>query len=156
MAETLTPERLRILATHELATVEDRVARLAPVEVLVLLVEVCRVTDYQHVRRFFQVGEDSIETEIEFEIAMRGWNAAMSLLLPSAEVTDGIPLMESTHSSRANAMTLLAQLGRGRLLSQTTEMTSAGLVEGDTRGAELRLRHTERRRHRVACGRCDL
>lgn len=109
-----------------------------------ILIEACRVLDLHHVLQVFSKKPENKLPIPDFDIMVRGWNAALGLLLPHARGLHGIPLMESTDESRAAAMTFLDQLGRSSLLKQTADMIRHGMVDGEFIGDHISLKMSDR------------
>jgi hypothetical protein len=107
-----------------------------------MIIEMCRVMDFWHVQRVFAGLPPSLAMQ-DLDIATRGWNPALGLLLPHVQGA-GVPLMESTDASALHAMSLLHQLGRYVTLSQASEMMRCGIAEGEAKAGKITLRMSER------------
>src|SRR3954468_3863107 len=105
-------DRLNQIATRELDSVKALIATFESPDQIVLLIEICRVMDYQHVLQIFSRNPQNKLPVPDFDIVARGWNPALGLLLPHVAGFKGMPVMESTAQSRVAALRFLHQLGR--------------------------------------------
>jgi hypothetical protein len=138
-------ERLRQLADLEFAGAKSWLGRFASAHHRVaLMIEICRVMDYSHVVQTFSNSAEHKLSEPDFDIMMRGWNAALGLLMPDTAHSRLVPLMPSTPDSRSMAMTFLHQLGRSTLLKQAADLVWHGLAEADLRDDAIVLRMSQR------------
>lgn len=135
-------ELLSRAAKSELAAVSLWLAQRSAHERITLLIEICREVD----RRCVQYAISNLldEDYPTFDIILRGWNDALGLLLPAGRGLKGIPMMTSTVETRHVAATVLHQLGRYALLSQSVAMLKYGMIEGALKDQVIVLRMTER------------
>jgi hypothetical protein len=87
-------ERLSLLADQELASVKTWIDTLKFPQHILLLIEACRVMDFQHVVEDFSKKPEHKLPIPDFDIVIRGWNPALGLLLPHAGGSHGVPLAE--------------------------------------------------------------
>ena len=143
-ANNLIAERLSALAGLEFDGIKAWTDTLTFPQHLLLLIEVCRVMDFQHVVQTFSKNPDHKLPIPDFDIMVRGWNPALGLLLPHVGGVNGVPLAESTSQSRNHATTFLHQLGRFSILKQSADMIRHGMLEGEFVDSRIVLRTSTR------------
>jgi hypothetical protein len=124
-------ERLSVLADQEFDSVKTWIGTLEFPQHVLLLIEACRVMDFQHVLQAFSKKPEHKLPVPDFDIMIRGWNPALGLLPPHAGGSHGVPLAESTPESRNQTMAFLHQLGRFSVLKQSAGMVRHGMLEGE-------------------------
>ena len=135
-------ELLSRAARSELAAVSSWLAQQSAPDRIALLLEICREVDRRCVQYAFSNRLD--ENYPTFDIILRGWNEALGLLLPAGRGLKGIPMITSTAETRKVAATVLHQLGRSALLSQSVAMLQHGMIEGALQDQAIVLRMTQR------------
>ena len=137
-------EDLRSLAAASFAQIESTLKTLSPQQCAGLLIECCRVLDYWHVQVAFAAKPFTTIAYPDFDLIIRGWNLAVSLLVPRFEEMRGIPFQPSTQDTINRTETLLHNLGRVALLRKTADMIEHGMMEGRSDGDAVILRMSER------------
>jgi len=131
-------DRVERLADEEFASAKDYISGFPKNYHAAMIIEMCRVMDFWHVQRVFSELPPSLTAQ-DLDIATRGWNPALGLLLPYVQGA-GVPFIESTDTSAMHAMSLLHQLGRYVTLSQAAQMIRCGIAEGEAKAGKITLR----------------
>ena len=121
------------LSAESRARVENWIAALPPVTRRSLLIEVCRVLDFENAKTIFAPKETRLPHP-DLNLMILGWNRTLAAMLTADYSMRGIPSQESSNESLMVARSLLHQMGISSLLDKTVEMMKCGQAEADTRG----------------------
>jgi hypothetical protein len=137
-------ERLAAIALAAFERQREELARLPDGSQTLLLIEGCRVLDFQHVVHFMSKTPERFLSEFEFAVMMRGWNAFIALLLPNVGKIRGIPSVESTPEFRHSILSILMSLGSATLLRENAEMFRHGMAECTIEESVITFRMSDR------------
>jgi hypothetical protein len=137
-------DQLAALASEEFERQRKQVAELPEGSQTLLLIEGCRVLDFQHVVHFMSSTPERFLTEFEFVVMVRGWNAFVALLLPHVGKLKGIPSAESTPEFRQVILSILLGLGSATMLRENAEMFRHGMAECNIENNVITFRMSDR------------
>lgn len=120
------------LSADNRARVEHWISALSPITRRSLLIEVCRVLDFENAKTIFAPKEARLPYP-DLDLMIRGWNRTLAALLTDDYCMRGIPSQESSNESLSVARSLLHQMGISSLLDKTVEMMKCGQAEVNTR-----------------------
>ena len=135
---------LERLAAKEFAEAQTWIGQLNFPQHAILLIEACRVLDYQHVAQFFSRNPTHKLPDFDFDVMMRGWNPLLGMLLPHIGDIGGFPVMESTPESREFILSILYSLGRAALVQESARRIRHGMATGTINDTTISLRLSER------------
>jgi len=114
----------------QLANIElEQIVSTLPTEAIpsfVLFTETIRVSDYWGFADTIDSNETGITIQ-DLDIIKMGWNLACSYLFKPIG-TSGFPIMESSHETRHNAISLLYKLGCTTMIRRAVDMIRSGVL----------------------------
>jgi hypothetical protein len=144
ISRTEMADRLGAIARAEFERQREEVFCLPDGSQTLLLIEGCRVLDFQHVAHFMSKSPEQFLPEFEFAVMMRGWNAFVALLLPYVGRLKGIPNVESTPELRQSVLSILMALGSATLMRENAEMFRHGMAECSIEDNVITFRMSDR------------
>ena len=140
-ASTLS-ETLSKLASRHLAAIRNRLDDFDDLLCTAILIEAARVIDYENVL----VGSSEDESHHlpfpVFDVMCRGWNPLLHYVLPRLPQIGGIPIQESTSTTRSHARSILQGFGQYAILQKAADMSFHGFLEGNEIENGIRLKFT--------------
>lgn len=115
----------------------------------VLFIEVVRAMDYWGTHAPALIG-DGDEVAQSIDLMYWGWNRAVAELFEPLDQPGAIPLMESTHESRAFAAGLMQEFGKVSLLRRLADMSERGIMAITRDGDEFQIHMSEDARAQFA------
>lgn len=119
-------QEIRALGLEEV----ERATEAIPAESLdraVLFVEATRVLDCEVIQHQLGSAEHKLPVP-DLDVIHTGWNRVAASCLSPLDKRHGFPLMESTPNTRAFAISLLHQFGRGVLMQRVGDMVEQGFL----------------------------
>ena len=107
-----------------------------------ILIEAARVIDYENVLMGSSEDESHHLPYPAFDIMSRGWNLLLHYALPRLPKTVGIPIQESTATTRSHARSLLHAFGKCAILQKAADMSLHGFLTGSESEGGLSLKFT--------------
>jgi hypothetical protein len=137
-------QRLLELETAARAAISAEIADLSVFQRFALVIECCRVLDVYNVQHVFAPDHANKLTYPDLDLIARGWNAAISLLLPQCTDLGGVPFGASTTETSGYAFGFLHRLGCASLLGRFAALIRHGLGTGRVETDRIVLSMSER------------
>jgi hypothetical protein len=126
------------LAVENKRKVERWVADLPTVYRRYIVVEICRVLDFENVKQVLAPKEKRLPYP-DLDLMIRGWNSTLAATLTPDYHMHGIPSRESNDESLMIARSILREMGISELLSKTVAMMKCGIAQAEWQGAVLKV-----------------
>lgn len=135
-------EKLGQMARTHLLAIHCRLDDFDDMLCTAILIEAARVIDYENVLMGSSEDESHHLPYPAFDVMSRGWNPLLHYALPRLPKTVGIPIQESTATTRSHARSLLHAFGKCAVLQKAAEMALHGLLTGNETEGGLSLKFT--------------
>jgi hypothetical protein len=135
-------EMLAQMARSHLSAIRVRLDDFDDMLCTAILIEAARVIDYENVLMGSSEDESHHLPYPAFDIMSRGWNLLLHYALPRLPKTVGIPIQESTATTRSHARSLLHAFGKCAILQKAADMSLHGFLTGSESEGGLSLKFT--------------
>lgn len=133
---------LRQMAQSQLSEIHARLDDFDDMLCTLILIEAARVIDYENVLMSSCDDESHHLPYPAFDVMSRGWNPLLHYMLPRLPRTIGIPIQESTPTTRSHARSLLHAFGKCAVLQKAADMSLHALLIGNETESGLSLKFT--------------
>lgn len=140
--DNLLSEKLAQMAQSQLSAIHTRLDDFDEMLCTALLIEAARVIDYENVLMGSSEDESHHLPYPAFDVMNRGWNPLLHYALPRLPTTVGIPIQESTPTTRSHARSLLHAFGKCAVLQKAADMALHGFLTGCESENGLSLKFT--------------
>lgn len=123
-------EMLAQMARSQLSAIHTRLDDFDAMLCTAILIEAARVIDYENVLIDSSEDESHHLPYPAFDVMSRGWNPLLHYALPRLPKTVGIPIQESTATTRSHARSLLHAFGKCAVLQKAADMALHGFLTG--------------------------
>jgi hypothetical protein len=130
------------MARSQFAAIRDRLDDFDEMLCTAILIEAARVMDYENVLMGSNEDESHHLPYPAFDVMSRGWNPLLHYVLPRLPRITGIPIQESTRTTRSHARSLLHAFGKCSVLQKAADMALHGFLTGSESENGLSLRFT--------------
>ena len=135
-------ETLSKLASSHLAAIRNRLDDFDDMLCTAILIEAARVIDYENVLMGSSEGESHHLPYPAFDVMCRGWNPLVHYVLPRLPKIRGIPIQESTSTTRSHARSILHAFGQYAVLQKAADMSFHGFLAGSETESGISLKFT--------------
>ncbi|MFC3672960.1 hypothetical protein ACFS32_11575 [Novosphingobium pokkalii] len=130
------------MARSHLTAIHERLDSFDELHFTAILIEAARVIDYENVLMNSREDESYHLPYPAFDVMSRGWNPLLHYGLPRLPKTVGIPIQESTATTRSHARSLLHSFGASAILEKAADMALHGFLTGQETENGLNLKFT--------------
>lgn len=130
------------MARSQLSALHTRLDDFDEMFCTAMLIEAVRVIDYENVLMGSSEDESHHLPYPAFDVMSRGWNPLLHYALPRLPKTVGIPIQESTATTRSHARSLLHAFGKCVVLQKAADMALHGFLTGSETENGLSLTFT--------------
>ena len=135
-------EMLGQMARSQLSAIHARLNEFDDMLCTAILIEAARVIDYENVLMGSSEDESHHLHYPAFDVMNRGWNPLLHYALPRFPKIIGIPIQESTATTRSHARSLLHAFGKCAVLQKAADMSYHGFLTGNKIEGGLSLKFT--------------
>ena len=135
-------EKLAQMALSQLSAIHARLNDFDDKLCTAILIEAARVIDYENVLMGASEDESHHLAYPAFDVMCRGWNPLLHYALPRLPKTVGIPIQESTATTRSHARSLLHAFGKCAVLQKAADMSLHGFLTGSETEGGISLKFT--------------